>query len=209
MSTLLAMLSAAIVVGLRAIGWRRETKPSSAVFVERYLHPGHTWMRLTDDGEVVVGVDSFAPSVLGKVDALILPRLLQKVEQGGTVLRLQHGRRSLSLRSPVKGRVIEKNEMVIRHPELINESPYGTGWLFKVHPHDLTPQLRNLFSNKWAQAFQETSRSHLQQMLWGTPLLTYQDGGQLRNNLSEYCSDSQWRLVQERFFLDGESSQSQ
>jgi glycine cleavage system H protein len=162
-------------------------------------------MRVTEDGEVVVGIDDFAQSLIGTIDGVRLPRLLKSVEQGGVAWLVWHGHRHIPMVSPVSGRVIEKNEMLPRNPSLINDSPYSDGWLFKIHPRKLAPQLHNLFTGKWAQALQDMARTQLSQFFSRTPALMYQDGGVITKNLIDRCSDDEWNTIKREFLLvDGQ-----
>ena len=179
MSIILAILFAAILILVGLLWPRHARKPVTQVLVRRYVHPGHGWLRMTEDGDVLVGMDDFAQSVIGSIDSITLPRLLKRVNQGGIAWEVSHGARSLKMVSPVSGRVIEKNEMVLNNPSLINNSPYGDGWLFKVHPTKLSPQLHNLLTGKTVAEWQETVRTHLTLFFSATPALMYQDGGEL------------------------------
>jgi len=156
---------------------------------------------MTEDGDVLVGMDEFAQSVIGTVDAVALPRLLRRVAQGGVAWHVLHGDRKLKMVSPVSGWVIEKNEMVLNNPTLINTSPYGDGWLFKVRPTKLSPQLHNLLTGKSVYEWQDHVRAQLSRFFSATPALMYQDGGVIVESLSERCSDEEWKGVTTEFFL--------
>jgi glycine cleavage system H protein len=201
MSTILALITAVIIILVGLLRPRHARKPAEQVIVPRYVHPGHGWLRMTEDGDVLVGMDDFAQSVIGSVDAVALPRLLKRVEQGGVAWEVVHGDRKLKMVSPVSGRVIEKNEMVLINPSLVNTSPYGDGWLFRVHPEKLSPQLHNLLTGKKVFEWQESVRAHLNRFFSVTPALMYQDGGVMVSNLSERCSDEEWKGVAKEFFL--------
>ena len=87
-------------------------------------------------------MDDFAQSVIGSIEAVSAPPPVSSaVNQGGVAWEVVHGGRRLKMVSPVSGRVIEKNEMVLTNPPLVNTSPYGDGWLFRVRPDKLPPQL--------------------------------------------------------------------
>lgn len=205
MSAILAIVTALVLI---IIGTRRETKSArerTPALVNRYLHPAHTWLRVTEDGDVLVGVDGFTQSVIGTVDAVTLPRLLRKVHQGKVVVTLHHGSRSVDLVSPVTGRVIEKNESVVHHPSLVNASPYAEGWLFRVRPGTLQSQLQNLLSGRRMQQWQDLARTQLAQMFSASPALMYQDGGVPVENLAERCSDEEWHAVTQQFFLSDQN----
>lgn len=201
MSIILAIVFAAILITIAILRPRHARKPVTQVLVRRYVHPGHGWVRMTEDGDVLVGMDDFAQSVIGSVDSVVLPRLLKRVKQGGAAWEVVHGGRKLKIVSPVSGWVVEKNEMVLNNPSLINTSPYGDGWLFKVHPTKLSPQLHNLLTGRTVAEWQETVRAQLNRFFSATPALMYQDGGVMIPNLSERCSDQEWKSLSKDFFL--------
>lgn len=199
MSLLLALLT---VIAL--IVWSTMRRPKQApqpVLVRRYVHPGHTWMRETEDGDVLVGIDEFAQSLIGRVDDVVLPRLLKKVKQGSPAWVVKHGGRVVPMVSPVTGRVIEKNEMVLRDPRLINTSPYGDGWLLRIRPAKLHVHLNNVFTGRAAQQWLEQSRQRLVRMLGGTSALMYQDGGELLHDVCDRLSEEEWQNIAREFFL--------
>jgi glycine cleavage system H protein len=201
MSIILAIILAAILIIAGVLRPRHTRNPVAQVLVRRYVHPGHGWLRSTEDGDVIVGMDNFAQSVIGSIDTVALPRLLRRVEQGGVAWEVVHGERRLKMVSPVSGRVVEKNEMVLNNPSLINNSPYGDGWLFKVHPTKLSPQLHNLLTGKTVAEWQETVKARLSRYFSATPALMYQDGGVMIPNLSERCSEQEWNGLTKEFFL--------
>ncbi len=96
--------------------------------------------------------------------------------------------------SPDSGWVIEKNEAVLRTPGLLNSSPYGEGWLFKVKPHRLSAELHNMLTGKSAQQWQVFVRSQLGRFFSGTPALMYQDGGVMLTDLADRYDASGGRL---------------
>ena len=201
MSILLALITATVLIILGTLRSKRTREPATTVLIRRFVHPGHAWARTTEDGYVVVGVDEFAQSVVGQVSAVALPRLLKHVKQGKPVMELRHGNRALPMMSPVSGWVVEKNEQVLRNPSLINSSPFGEGWLFKVKPYNLGPELKNLLTGKLSRQWQDTTRARLAQFFSGTPVFAYQDGGVVVANLCERCSDIEWNGVLKEFFL--------
>jgi glycine cleavage system H lipoate-binding protein len=201
MSVILAFTAALILILIGVVRARKPRTVERPVFVKRYVHPGHTWARLTDDGYVVVGVDEFAQAVIGTIDGIKLPRLLRRVRQGGVGWSVTHGNRIVPMLSPVDGWVVEKNEMVLGNPSLVNTAPYGDGWLFKVRPRKIKVQQANLFTGKVAQQWQDAARAQLNRFFTGTPALMYQDGGVLIKNLCDRCSDDEWKKIVEQFFL--------
>ena len=201
MSLILALTIATIIILIRLTYKETSRENPKPVLVRRYVHPGHTWMKLTEEGDVVVGVDEFGQSVIGSIDEVKLPRMLHRVRQGEAAWTVKHGHRVVPMRSPVSGRVIEKNEMVLNSPSLINRFPYGDGWLFKVRPTKINLQLHNLFTGRVASRWQDSERTELARWFSGTPALMYQEGGVLLHNLADKCSDAEWRAIAGQFFL--------
>ena len=207
MSTLLALVTVIVlmVVGLIRRSSHRATV-APPVIVKRYIHPGHTWARETEDGDVLVGIDDFAQSLIGTIDGLELPRLLRSVEQGKVAWKVRHGSREVPMICPVSGRVIEKNEMVTAHPGLVNSSPYGDGWLIRVRPRRLPAQLHNLLTGRSAQQWLDGARAQLSRFFSGTPALMYQDGGVMLTDLADRCSQQEWEKLVAEFFLVDENT---
>lgn len=200
MSLILAVTVATIIVLVQMLRKNKPGRDAKPVLVKRYVHPGHAWMKVTQDGDVVIGIDDFSQSVIGTVDAVELPHMLKKVRQGEIGWKVKHGERVVPMRSPVSGRVVEKNEMVQNNPSLINSSPYGDGWLFRVRPSKLSIQLSNLFSGHAATQWQDIQRSELARLFSGTPALMFQDGGILLHDLADKCSDREWNEIARQFF---------
>ena len=209
MSTFLALLAAIVIVIIGVLRERKSSRPVTQTFVKRYVHPGHTWLRIMDDGEVLVGIDEFAQAFIGDVENVRLPRLLERLDQGSVAFHLVHGKRVLPMVSPVTGRVIEKNQLLEHAPALVNSAPLNEGWLFKVHPHKLSPQLRNLMTGKWAHHWQDIVRTQVNRFFSGSPVLLYQDGGVMVQSLSDRCSDSEWQSLVQEFFLIDENLHAQ
>lgn len=200
MSLILALVVATIIILVRMTQRSKPVEIVKPVLVKRYVHPGHSWLKVTQEGDVIVGLDDFGQSIIGSIEGVKLPRLFHRVRQGEVGWTVKSGKREVSMRSPVSGRVIEKNEMVLRNPSLVNTSPYGDGWLFKVRPSRISVQLPNLFTGRVASRWQDSERAELGRFFSGTPALMYQDGGVLMQNLADKCSDEEWRALAERFF---------
>jgi glycine cleavage system H protein len=177
---------------------------SNSVLVKRYVHPGHAWVRMTEDGDVLVGIDDFAQNLVGTVEGVELPKLLRSIEQGQTAWKVKHRKRVVPFVSPVSGRVIQKNEMVLRNPMLINSSPYGDGWLMRIRPRKLRSEVNNLLTGRAFSHFIEQAKEQLVSIFSTTPALMYQDGGVLMKDLAERVSDDEWNLLAKEFFLADE-----
>jgi glycine cleavage system H protein len=91
----------------------------------------HEWAKKT--GKVVrVGVDDYAQSALGDIVYVELPSVGGAVSAGAAFGSLESTKAVSDLNSPVSGVIAKVNDALTDHPELINSSPYGDGWIIDV-----------------------------------------------------------------------------
>ena len=140
-------------------------------------HPGHTWALPRQDGLLTVGVDDFAQKLLGEADAVRLPDVGAAVEQGMPGFRLAVDGKDLDLLSPVDGVVVARNERAVGRPGLVNDDPYGEGWLLRIRPTRVKPNLVGLLSGDLARAWMHETEDALRRRLSPELGLVLQDGG--------------------------------
>lgn len=95
----------------------------------------HEWVRVDDD-ILTVGITDHAQCMLGDLVYIELPEPETTVETGQECAVVESVKAAADIYSPVSGEVIEINEAVLDNPQLINEDPYGNGWLFRVRPFE-------------------------------------------------------------------------
>ncbi|HEX9766865.1 MAG TPA: glycine cleavage system protein GcvH [Nitriliruptorales bacterium] len=95
----------------------------------------HEWAML--DGEVVrIGITDYAQSQLGDVVYVDLPATNAVVTGGQAFGEVESTKSVSDLYAPVSGTVVERNDDLDERPELVNEDPYGVGWLVAIQPDD-------------------------------------------------------------------------
>ena len=98
-------------------------------------HPEHDWARVAD-GEAVLGITWFAQDALGELVHFEAP------EAGGTISRGQAYGEVESVKAvsdviaPLSGEVLEVNQHAVDEPEIVNDDPYGEGWLVRIRLSD-------------------------------------------------------------------------
>ncbi|MCL2784123.1 MAG: glycine cleavage system protein GcvH [Propionibacteriaceae bacterium] len=97
----------------------------------------HEWVKAGNDTRVRVGITSFAAEALGDIVFAALPQLGDEIEAGDAVGELESTKSVSEVYSPVTGVICAINEVAADTPEIINEDPYGDGWLFEVDMSDL------------------------------------------------------------------------
>lgn len=110
----------------------------------RYYTEEHTWARIIDDGNVVVGITDFAQKQLRGIVFIQLPEVGSEVKQRQLFGSIESIKAVSEVHSPVSGEVKEVNERVINDPSLINRDPYDAGWLVVIKPLELEEELKSL-----------------------------------------------------------------
>ena len=105
-----------------------------------YYHKEHYWVRLEGD-VAVVGTSDFAQKLAGQIVYVELPSKGKSVEQGKPIGSMESGKWVGRVYAPLSGTVEAVNEELEETPELINESPYEKGWIFKMKPSKLKEEL--------------------------------------------------------------------
>jgi glycine cleavage system H protein len=96
----------------------------------------HEWVRL-EDGIAVVGITDYAQDHLGDVVFVELPDVETEVAQFEPFGVIDSVKASSELYAPLSGEVEAVNDALTDQPELVNQEPYGEGWMIKVRPADL------------------------------------------------------------------------
>ena len=105
----------------------------------------HEWGRLDADGLVTVGISDHAQHELGDVVFVELPEVDTEVAARDEVAVVESVKAASDIYSPVSGTVVAINEALEEAPEVVNDSPYGDGWFFKIIPSDIE-ELSSLLS---------------------------------------------------------------
>jgi glycine cleavage system H protein len=107
----------------------------------------HTWVKVEDD-KCRVGVTDYAQKALHEVVFVELPKVGSKVEQLKATGTLESVKAVSDFFSPVSGDITEVNSTLPDNPELVNQSPYGDGWLAIIKPSSLSQELGSLMDAK-------------------------------------------------------------
>lgn len=98
---------------------------------ERKYSETHEWVSV-EGPTATIGITDYAQAQLGDVVFLELPRKGQRIKAGESFGVIESVKAASDLYAPVDGTIVEVNEELATHPELINSDPLGAGWLVKV-----------------------------------------------------------------------------
>ena len=95
----------------------------------------HEWVRSLQGeapGAVEIGISEHAQSALGDLVFVEVPEVGRALKAGDACAVVESVKAASDVYSPVSGKVIASNAALATQPELLNQDPYGAGWLFRV-----------------------------------------------------------------------------
>lgn len=92
----------------------------------------HEWIRVEADGSATVGITAYAQEQLGDVVYVELPAIGKTVTKGGDAAVVESVKAASEVYAPVDGKVTAVNDKLTGEPALVNSSPMGDGWFFKL-----------------------------------------------------------------------------
>ena len=96
----------------------------------------HEWIADNGDGTVTVGITAVATEQLGDLVYVELPPVGARVARGANCAVVESTKAASDVYAPLTGEVLEANAELSAHPERVNQSPYGEGWIFKLKVAD-------------------------------------------------------------------------
>jgi glycine cleavage system H protein len=102
---------------------------------ELRYHPEHDWARIEGD-EATLGITWFAQDSLGELVHFEPPEVGSTVTQGRAAGEVESVKAVSDVIAPLSGEVLEVNQKAVDEPEIVNEDPYGDGWLIRIRVSD-------------------------------------------------------------------------
>jgi glycine cleavage system H protein len=94
----------------------------------------HEWVRELADGTVEVGISDHAQQALGDLVFVEVPAAGRVLQQGDACAVVESVKAASDVYAPLAGTVVAVNEALAKAPELINQDPYGAGWILRLRP---------------------------------------------------------------------------
>lgn len=119
---------------------------------ELYYSKDHEWGKV-EGNIVIVGITDYAQDTLGDIVFLELPPVGTDVEANVPFATIESVKSVSDVYSPVTGKIVEVNEAVADTPEIINQDPYGEGWMVKIEMNN-PDEIKDLIS---AEEYQKST----------------------------------------------------
>ena len=92
----------------------------------------HEWVRPAQNGSVEIGISDHAQAALGDLVFVEVPEAGRALSAGEACAVVESVKAASDVYSPLAGKVIANNDALASKPELLNEDPYGAGWMFRL-----------------------------------------------------------------------------
>lgn len=108
----------------------------------------HEWVKVLEDGTALIGISDYAQDQLHELVYVELPQVGREVSQMEAIGTVESVKAVSDVYSPISGTILEVNNELQNSPELINQDPYGKGWIAKIKPKNLEAELRGLMDSE-------------------------------------------------------------
>ncbi len=109
-----------------------------------YYTVDHEWARVANEN-VTIGVSDYAQDQLGDVVFVEMPQPGDQFKKGEEFGTVESVKAVAELYMPIDGEVVRANQALEDAPELMNQSPYGDGWIIEIKPDDVS-QLKTILN---------------------------------------------------------------
>lgn len=172
-----------------------------------YYCKNHTWAYLEKGGAARVGMDDLLLHIVGEVQFKNLKNQGDSISKGELMAQLDQGGKMLNIYAPVSGMIQSKNNAIEKEPWILNEDPYGEGWIYKIKPSNWINDTNSYYlaeeATTWSQKelnrFKDFVAQSLKNYSPEPATLILQDGGEISDNaLSEMPAEA-WKDFQQDF----------
>ncbi len=94
----------------------------------------HEWVKRESDGTVLIGITDYAQNSLGDITYVQTPKVGTTLKVGDVFGVVESVKAASDLYAPIAGEVVAVNGELDQKPEILNQDPYGAGWMLRVRP---------------------------------------------------------------------------
>nr|NQU91079.1 hypothetical protein [Bacteroidota bacterium] len=172
-----------------------------------FFSRNHTWAYLEKSGSAKIGLDDFLMQIVGDVKVSHLKSPGEKIWKGDTLAGIDQNGKGLRIFSPISGEIMKINPAITENPGILNSDPYGNGWVYTVRPSDWKAETNNYYlaaeATRWISneinRFKDFLALSLAKHSPETEVVTFQEGGELRQNVLSELDGEIWKDFQDTF----------
>lgn len=167
----------------------------------------HTWVHLQKSGNALVGLDDFLLHITGEVIFKNLKAPGETIQKGEIMAEVIQNGKSLKIASPLSGEIVNHNFLLNETPGVLNDDPYGDGWLYTIKPNNWIKETSSYLLADEAVAwsknellrFRDFMAESMKKYNPETSMVILQDGGELCDKPLSELPDAVWQDFQKSF----------
>ena len=167
----------------------------------------HTWTHLENSGDAKVGLDDLLLHITGNVLVSNLKIPGDKIVRGEMLAELKKDGKVLKILSPLSGEIVGANEMLNHTPDLLNNDPYGRGWIYKIKPSSWVAETSSYYlaeeavswSKRELERFKDFVALSVRNHSPEPSMVLLQDGGEICDKPLAELPAEVWNDFQESF----------
>jgi glycine cleavage system H protein len=94
-------------------------------------HKEHQWVRVEGNG-AIVGITDHAQDALGDIVYMEVPEIGRKIKADQEICEIESTKTTAAIFAPMSGTITRVNDKIKDHPEIVNQDPYGEGWILEI-----------------------------------------------------------------------------
>lgn len=155
-----------------------------------FYSKNHTWAYLEKSGIAKVGLDDLLLHITGDVEINQLKEPGETIQKGALLAEIKQNGKSLSILSPISGKILKPNSELSVNQKLMKDDPYGKGWIYDIQPSDWKAEIPSFYLGEEASVWLNNELVRYKDFL-ARNMKTYypenamtilQDGGELSDN---------------------------
>lgn len=169
-----------------------------------FFSPSHTWLSLFPSGKIRLGIDDFISSLVDMPDIKLLKNPGESIRRGDPLILLQEGGHTLTIRSPLSGKILAINEDLPGNPALLKERLFIDGWSYVIKPEKLN-EIKRMLIGAESQAWIRNEFRRLRDLFAGLSKngslqpAFLQDGGPPVAGVLRTMDDAVWKQLDREF----------
>lgn len=172
-----------------------------------FYSKNHTWAYLEKSGTAKIGMDDLLVHITGEVRINQLKNVGDDIGKGELLAELDQNGKSLRIFSPISGKVLDMNPALNVDHGLLNEDPYGKGWIYSIKPSNWLAEIPSFYladeATDWLkkelERYKDFLAINLRKYSPETSLIILQDGGELTENSLSGLPNGLWQDFQNEF----------
>jgi glycine cleavage system H lipoate-binding protein/ABC-type phosphate transport system substrate-binding protein len=171
-----------------------------------YFDKTHTWAFMKKDGTVKVGIDDFLQHITGSLTRIEMKQTGEKIKKGDRLLTVIRKGKQLTIYAPISGTIKAHNQSLITNSSLVNDAPYGEGWIYIIEPANWQLEIQFLTMADKYKTWLKDEFSRLKDFFAAAVrihvpafVIVLQDGGVLRDGILADLGPEVWEDFQTKF----------